>query len=528
MTQPYNLVLFDLDGTLLDTIEDLCDAVNCAMDRHGHPRHSLEACRAMVGHGVRNLIWKALPEAFRADDAYVDACLADFKESYSAHIDVHTRPYPGMQELLAALDGAGVKLAVVSNKFQEGTERLIREFFPDIRFAAILGNRPGHPLKPDPAIVEEALGLAGVPVGRAVLVGDSPTDMRTAAAGGIDAVAVAWGYRSANELAGSRIAASVPALQAMLMGKSLKQIEVVAAVILRDGKVFASQRGYGDWKDWWEFPGGKIEAGETPRTALVREIREELDTEIRIDRFFSTVEWDYPAFHLKMHCFFCSLAGEALRLNEHEAARWLSAEEIRSVKWLPADEGLLPGIARELVPEGRAFRVSDLITTAPPVFISDLQQKVYETFAALAIPFERVDTDPGITMEDCQHIDERIGVRIVKTIFLCNRQQTEFWLYVTTDDRPFVTREFCGALGIPRVSFASAERLWALTGVYQGATTILSAVLPEASGVHLVMDRRVAESEWYACTDGTATCFVRIRTRDLLDKYLSGRQLTII
>ena len=174
------------------------------------------------------------------------------------------------------------------------------------------------------------------------------------------------------------------------------------------------------------------------------------------------------------------------------------------------------------------FYVSDIITTPPAEFGSELQRKVYESFAALGIPFERVDTDPGITMEDCQHIDAKIGVRIVKTIFVCNRQQTEFYLYVTTDDRPFVTREFCGALGIPRVSFASAELLWEKTGVQVGATTILSAVLPQASGVHLVMDRSVAESEWFACTDGTATCFVKLRTRDLLDKYLKDKELTLI
>ena len=176
------------------------------------------------------------------------------------------------------------------------------------------------------------------------------------------------------------------------------------------------------------------------------------------------------------------------------------------------------------------FYVSDPITTPPPVFASPLQQKVYESFAALGIPFERVDTDPGITMEDCQHIDAKIGVRIVKTVFVCNRQQTEFYLYVTTDDRPFVTREFCGALGIPRVSFASAEKLEELTGVKVGATTILSAVLPQAKDVHLVMDQAVADSEWFACTDGTATCFVKIRTKDLLAKYIpsTSLQLTII
>ena len=176
------------------------------------------------------------------------------------------------------------------------------------------------------------------------------------------------------------------------------------------------------------------------------------------------------------------------------------------------------------------FKVSDIITTPPQEFSSERQRQVYATFASLGIPFERVDTDPGLTMEDCQHIDAKIGVRIVKTIFLCNRQQTEFYLYVTTDDKPFVTRDFCGALGIPRVSFASAEKLWELTGVQVGATTILSAILPQSAGVHLVMDRSVAEGEWFACTDGTATCFVKIRTADLLDKYLpaSGHEVRVI
>jgi Ala-tRNA(Pro) deacylase len=174
------------------------------------------------------------------------------------------------------------------------------------------------------------------------------------------------------------------------------------------------------------------------------------------------------------------------------------------------------------------FKVSEIMSTPPVEYATELQRKVYETFSALGIPFGRVDTDPGITMEDCQHIDEKIGVHIVKTLFLCNRQQTEFYLYVTTDDKPFVTREFCGALGIPRVSFAPADKLWELTGVEVGATTILSAVLSSCGCVHLVMDRTVAEGEWFACTDGTATCFVKLSTADLLTKYLSGKSLTLI
>ena len=128
----------------------------------------------------------------------------------------------------------------------------------------------------------------------------------------------------------------------------MKNIEVVAAIIRKGDKIFATQRGYGDWKDWWEFPGGKMEAGESPEQALVREIREELSTEIRVDKFLSTVEWDYPAFHLTMRCYICSLLSEGLHLNEHEAAKWLGKDDLSSVRWLPADDGLLPMIIDEL------------------------------------------------------------------------------------------------------------------------------------------------------------------------------------
>ena len=126
----------------------------------------------------------------------------------------------------------------------------------------------------------------------------------------------------------------------------MKRIEVVAAIIRKEDRIFATQRGYGDWKDWWEFPGGKMEPGETPEEALVREIREELSAEISIDRFLHTVEWDYPAFHLTLHCFLCSLRAEALHLNEHEAARWLAKEELGSVDWLPADLQIIDNIRR--------------------------------------------------------------------------------------------------------------------------------------------------------------------------------------
>ena len=118
----------------------------------------------------------------------------------------------------------------------------------------------------------------------------------------------------------------------------MKQIEVVAAIIHdADGRIFATQRGYGDMKDGWEFPGGKVEAGESPEEALKREILEELDTRIVVEKLLTTVEYDYPKFHLKMHCYICSIESGSLTLKEHEAARWLTMEQINSVDWLPAD-----------------------------------------------------------------------------------------------------------------------------------------------------------------------------------------------
>lgn len=125
----------------------------------------------------------------------------------------------------------------------------------------------------------------------------------------------------------------------------MKKIEVVAAIIVKGNEVFATQRGYGDFKGWWEFPGGKIETGECPQDALKREIMEELQAEISVGYLLETVEWDYPAFHLTMHCFVCSLESESLRLNEHADSAWLTKDTLGSVKWLPADLILLDKIS---------------------------------------------------------------------------------------------------------------------------------------------------------------------------------------
>ena len=196
----YKLVIFDLDGTLLDTIDDLGTAVNHAMQLRGFPLHTRDEYMRMVGHGAHNLIRQALPDGHKDDDM-VEAAYNDFRAYYTAHIDVHTKSFPGIHELMTTLHQAGVLLAVASNKFQEGTEHLIQEFFPDIPFVAILGSRPDFPLKPSPEIVGEVLKKSGVQREETVMVGDSETDMETAANGGIDGIAVGWGYRDMRELA---------------------------------------------------------------------------------------------------------------------------------------------------------------------------------------------------------------------------------------------------------------------------------------------------------------------------------------
>ncbi len=128
----------------------------------------------------------------------------------------------------------------------------------------------------------------------------------------------------------------------------MKHIEVVAAIIIKGKEVFATQRGYGEFKGWWEFPGGKIEAGECPKEALVREIKEELDADIIVGDLLDTVEWDYPTFHLTMHCFISTLKSESIHLNEHEDSAWLTKDTLNSVKWLPADLVLLEKIEKHL------------------------------------------------------------------------------------------------------------------------------------------------------------------------------------
>ncbi|MBQ2364030.1 MAG: HAD family hydrolase [Alistipes sp.] len=196
----YDLVIFDLDGTLLNTIGDLAASVDYVMRSRNLPEHSDAEYRQMVGGGIKRLVERALPAELAANEAYVEECVAQFRRYYVDNIDRHTIPYEGMPELLRELRRCGVKLAVASNKFQHGTDRLVAKFFGDIDFVAIEGNREGAPLKPDPAIVHNILQRADVDRSRVVMVGDSGIDIRTAAAAGIDSIGVAWGFRFADEL----------------------------------------------------------------------------------------------------------------------------------------------------------------------------------------------------------------------------------------------------------------------------------------------------------------------------------------
>ena len=213
----YKLVIFDLDGTLLDTLDDLSAAVNHAMQQRGFPLHTRDEYMKMVGHGARNLMRQALPDDHKDDEALIDAVLADFRAYYNTHIDVYTKPFPRILELVKKLHQEGVMLAVASNKFQEGTEHLIKEFFPEIPFVAVLGNRPNFPLKPDPEVVGEVLRRSGAKREEAVMVGDSDTDMETAVNGGIGGIAVSWGYRNMADIPGLKVAKSAEELLIMIL-----------------------------------------------------------------------------------------------------------------------------------------------------------------------------------------------------------------------------------------------------------------------------------------------------------------------
>ncbi|MBR5850234.1 MAG: HAD-IA family hydrolase [Alistipes sp.] len=193
------LVIFDLDGTLLNTIGDLAEAANRMLAERNLPQHDYATYRTFVGNGISRLVERALPEAMRSTEELA-AARNEFLAYYIEHIDCKSCPYEGIPALLATLQERGIQMAVASNKFQEGTERLVRSFFPTIHFETVFGQRPEVPLKPDPAVVNEILSLTAIDPSEALYVGDSGVDMRTARAAGVRSVGVSWGFRQRAEL----------------------------------------------------------------------------------------------------------------------------------------------------------------------------------------------------------------------------------------------------------------------------------------------------------------------------------------
>ncbi|MBQ8979977.1 MAG: prolyl-tRNA synthetase associated domain-containing protein [Eubacterium sp.] len=164
--------------------------------------------------------------------------------------------------------------------------------------------------------------------------------------------------------------------------------------------------------------------------------------------------------------------------------------------------------------------VSEIIKTPPEKFETHLQKLVYETLGELDIPFERVDTGDAVTMDDCIEIDKKLGCKVVKTLFLCNRQKTSFYLFVTPGDKPFVTKDFGKALGVSRVSFAPSEMLLEMMETKVGATTVYSLLLESAKEVRIVFDSEVLNENEYGCTDGTFNCYMKVKTSDITDKLI--------
>lgn len=193
------LAIFDLDGTLLDTIGDLAEACNYMLSLRELGSHTREEYAKMVGNGILNLVKRALPEELRTDE-YVMAARADFLDFYTANIDRHTRPYDGIYEVLRTLQDEGWSLAVASNKFDKGTQKLVRSIFPDIHFSAIYGNKEGFPLKPDAALLDLIIEECDADVATAWMIGDSGVDVQTAKNAEVRSIGCSWGFRPRTEL----------------------------------------------------------------------------------------------------------------------------------------------------------------------------------------------------------------------------------------------------------------------------------------------------------------------------------------
>lgn len=166
------------------------------------------------------------------------------------------------------------------------------------------------------------------------------------------------------------------------------------------------------------------------------------------------------------------------------------------------------------------IHVGEILPTMPQTFENDVQKAAYTQLERLNIPFKRVQTDEVITMEDCAAVDEKLDMKMVKTLFLCNRQRTEFYLFITCGDKPFKSKDLSAALGVARLSFAPTEMMQSMLGTKIGAATVFSVPLPSAADVQTVVDADVLKEEFYGCSDGTTTCYMKIRTRDIFDVLL--------
>jgi phosphoglycolate phosphatase len=205
------LVIFDLDGTLLDTIEDLANATNYALTQYNLPTHPVESFRFFIGNGLNKLLERACPEDRR--DAELLLLLRDeFIKYYFSNADANTKPYTGISELVNNLHQEGYSLAVASNKVHDATVDLVKRFFPDIQFMAVFGQREGFPIKPDPAVLEAIINISGFEKHEVVYIGDSGVDATTAIRSGVDFIGVLWGFRPENELraAGATVVVDKP------------------------------------------------------------------------------------------------------------------------------------------------------------------------------------------------------------------------------------------------------------------------------------------------------------------------------
>ena len=193
------LIIFDLDGTLLDTIEDLANSVNHALKAFNFPVHPVEAYRFFVGNGVNKLLERALPEDKRNAD-FISMVKHEFIKHYLVHAEEFTKPYPGIAELITRLAAEGYQLAVASNKVHDATVQLVKRYFPTIQFTAVFGQRDGFPAKPNPGILEEIIKIAGVDKSEVLYVGDSGVDVATAINAKVTFTGVLWGFRPQKEL----------------------------------------------------------------------------------------------------------------------------------------------------------------------------------------------------------------------------------------------------------------------------------------------------------------------------------------